>query len=113
MTFEERFNLLEDKQTLSARMGIKNVAKYFRDQIKNNIDIEDAETRMIALEQLYQTIDQEIKENEYKIKRQFEYSNLDDMLKEALIEKELGNPKKFADYISLRNKIKTKHPKPE
>lgn len=112
MTFEERFELITDPQLLSAAMGIKNVAKYFRDQIKNNPDTADAETKMQALESLWTSVTADIKSKEYIEKRRDEYAKIDHLLMEALIEKELGNPQKFADYIALRNDIKTRIPKP-
>jgi len=113
MTFEERFSIIDDPQTLSAAMGIKNVAKYFRDEIKNNPDTADAETKMQAIESLWATIKADRDANEYKVKRQKEYADLDNLLLEAIAEKEMGDPRKMADYIILRQSIKSKYPKPE
>ena len=112
MSFEERYALITDPQALSAALGIKNVAKYFRDEIKNNEDAQDAESKMQALESAWATVKAQIDTEEYVIKRQFEYAKIDHLLLEALIEKELGNPQKFADYIALRNDVKTRIPKP-
>ena len=35
------------------------------------------------------------------------------MLKEALVEKELGDSTKWDEYVVLRNQVKTNYPKPE
>lgn len=42
--------------------------------------------------------------------RKKEYLKIDDLLKEALVEKELGDPTKWNEYIELRNAIKTNNP---
>lgn len=112
MSFEERYSVITDPQALSAAMGIKNVAKYFRDEILNNEDAQDAESKMQALESLWSSVKASIDAESYKTMRAFEYEKIDHLLLEALIEKELGSPQKFADYIALRNDIKTRIPKP-
>lgn len=45
--------------------------------------------------------------------RKVEYSKIDDLLKEALVEKELGDNSKWLEYVQLRNQIKLANPKPE
>jgi len=45
--------------------------------------------------------------------RQREYAKLDNLLKEALVEKELGDSTKWDEYVVLRNQVKTNYPKPE
>lgn len=45
--------------------------------------------------------------------RKAEYAKIDDLLKEALVEKELGDNSKWNKYIQLRNQIKIANPKPE
>ena len=48
---------------------------------------------------------------DYVTKRIQEYSKIDSLLKEALVEKELGDDTKWNEYIALREAIKTAHPK--
>ena len=43
-------------------------------------------------------------------KRQQEYSKIDDLLKEALVEKELGSTSKWSQYLMLRAAIKSNNP---
>jgi hypothetical protein len=43
-------------------------------------------------------------------KRQEEYSKIDSLLKEALVEKELGDSTKWDEYLVLREAIKTENP---
>jgi hypothetical protein len=47
----------------------------------------------------------------YEELRAVEYKKIDDLLKEALVEKELGNSEKWDEYILLRDAIKEKYPK--
>lgn len=49
----------------------------------------------------------------YAKKRQEEYSKIDQMRIEAMVEKELGDSTKWNEYIALRNAIKVANPKPE
>ena len=42
--------------------------------------------------------------------RKAEYAKIDDLLKEALVERELGDSSKFDTYILLRNEIKLNNP---
>lgn len=63
------------------------------------------------------TIEDESNDSEYQLNeclrnRQREYCKIDHLLKEALVEKELGNTDKWDEYITLRNTIKTTYPKP-
>ena len=43
-------------------------------------------------------------------KRKAEYAKIDDLLKEALVEKELGDSTKWNQYLVLRTNIKTNNP---
>lgn len=45
--------------------------------------------------------------------RQREYAKIDSLLKEALVEKELGDSTKWNEYVALREQIKIDNPKPE
>jgi hypothetical protein len=56
MGLQERFNKLTDQQALSAKLGICNVAAYFRDEILNNPSNEQAEIEMVHLETLYESV---------------------------------------------------------
>lgn len=49
----------------------------------------------------------------YDVARKTEYLKLDDMLKEAIAEKEAGDSTKMTEYLALRAQIKADHPKPE
>lgn len=108
---QDRFDKIKDLQTLSAKLGIRNVAKYFRDYILNNEDSSDAEFRMTEIEIVNKQIEDETAANKYKLDRAAEYELYDDLLKEAVAEKEIGRPQKMADYIIIRNQIKAKYPK--
>lgn len=58
-----------------------------------------------------------IEEENYQLpyyqSRSEEYQKIDHLLKEALVEKALGDNSKWNEYVSLRNSIKVKYPKPE
>ena len=57
------------------------------------------------------SLNQEWIDSEVIRKRQVEYAAIDGLLKEALVEKELGNDAKWLEYVVLRQAIKEKHPK--
>lgn len=48
----------------------------------------------------------------YDVARKAEYAKIDDMLKEAIAEKEAGDSTKMQEYLALRAQIKLDHPKP-
>lgn len=50
-------------------------------------------------------------ESQVAKKRASEYAKIDHLLKEALVEKELGDNSKWLEYVELRQAIKTKYPK--
>lgn len=111
MDLQKRFDKFEDQQALSAKLGVSNVAAYFRDEILNNPSDEQAEIEMVHLETLYESVIADRKESDYKVKRHIEYSNIDHLFMEAFAEKELGDLRKWAEYINMRKAIKAKYPK--
>ena len=81
------------------------VAKWDKD------DLEDFEDKVLKLELAKKHLDDK-KEKEKPIKdRQLEYSKIDGLLLEALVEKlEEGRPEKMDKYLELRKDIKHRHP---
>ena len=78
-----------------------HVAKWDKD------DLEDFEAKVLKLELAKSYVDSKkpIKD------RQLEYSRIDGLLLEALVEKlEEGRPEKMVEYLKLRKEIKDKHP---
>lgn len=106
-----RFEALDDSGLIQAQ-GISNPAAYFRDEILKNSDKVQAESKLAAIELAYQSRMRSINQYDYAKARQIEYAKLDNMLLEAIAEKENGRPEKMAEYLALRDQIKLDNPKP-
>ena len=74
-------------------------------------DLEDFEDKVLKLELAKKHLDDKEKKEKPIKDRQLEYSKIDGLLLEALVEKiEEGRPEKMDKYLELRKDIKNKHP---
>ena len=81
------------------------IAKWDKD------DLIDFEAKILKLEEAKVKIDEKEKKEKPIIERKLEYSKIDELLLEALVEKlEEGRPEKMVEYLKLRKEIKDKHP---
>ena len=81
------------------------VAKWDKD------DLEDFEDKVLKLELAKKHLDDKKKKEKPIKDRQLEYSKIDGLLLEALVEKlEEGRPEKMDKYLELRKDIKHRHP---
>ena len=90
------------------RLGLSvgdRVAKWDKD------DLEDFESKVLKLELAKKHLDDKKKKEKPIKDRQLEYSKIDGLLLEALVEKiEEGRPEKMDKYLELRKDIKHRHP---
>lgn len=102
MTLRQEFLALDPEGLYLKDMGVKfSSYSAFLDQM----EAEDNRATLVAL--------QEYKDSEdYSACRASAYAQLDDMLKEALVERELGSSTRWDEYAALRAAIKERHPKP-
>ena len=69
------------------------------------------EAKVLKLELAKKHLDEKEKKEKPIRERKLEYSKIDELLLEALIEKlEEGRPEKMVEYLKLRKEIKDKHP---
>ena len=81
------------------------IAKWDKD------DLEDFEAKVLKLELAKKHLDDKEKKEKPIKDRQLEYSRIDGLLLEALVEKiEEGRPEKMDKYLELRKDIKHRHP---
>ena len=81
------------------------IAKWDKD------DLEDFEAKVLKLELAKKHLDDKEKKEKPIKDRQVEYSKIDGLLLEALVEKlEEGRPEKMDKYLELRKDIKHRHP---
>ena len=81
------------------------IAKWDKD------DLIDFEAKVLKLELAKKHIDEKVKKEKPIKERKLEYSKIDGLLLEALVEKlEEGRPEKMVEYLKLRKEIKDKHP---
>ena len=81
------------------------IAKWDKD------DLIDFEAKVLKLEEAKVKLDEKDKKEKPIIERKLEYSKIDELLLEALVEKlEEGRPEKMVEYLKLRKEIKDKHP---
>ena len=74
-------------------------------------DLIDFEAKVLKLELAKKHVDEKDKKEKPIKERKLEYSKIDGLLLEALIEKlEEGRPEKMVEYLKLRKEIKDKHP---
>lgn len=91
-----------------------NPSQIISDNIE--LDFEGEQTRVVMLKCDYTITEEDLSLDANYIteqalaKRKEEYSKIDDLLKEALVEKELGDSTKWDAYIILREEIKTNNP---
>ena len=81
------------------------IAKWDKD------DLIDFEEKILKLELAKKHLDEKEKKEKPIRERKLEYSKIDELLFEALVEKlEEGRPEKMVEYLKLRKEIKDKHP---
>ena len=81
------------------------IAKWDKD------DLEDFEAKVLKLELAKKHMDDKEKKEKPLRERKLEYSKVDELLLEALVEKlEEGRPEKMVKYLELRKEIKHRHP---
>ena len=69
------------------------------------------EEKILKLELAKKHVDEKVKKEKPIKERKLEYSKIDGLLLEALVEKlEEGRPEKMVEYLKLRKEIKDKHP---
>jgi len=74
-------------------------------------DLIDFEAKVLKLEEAKVKVDEKVKKEKPIKERKLEYSKIDELLLEALVEKlEEGRPEKMVEYLKLRKEIKDKHP---
>ena len=84
---------------------VRRIAKWDKD------DLIDFEAKVLKLEEAKIKLDEKEKKEKPIIERKLEYSKIDELLLEALVEKlEEGRPEKMVEYLKLRKEIKDKHP---
>ena len=84
---------------------VRRIAKWDKD------DLIDFEAKVLKLELAKKHIDEKEKKEKPIRERKLEYSKIDELLLEALVEKlEEGRPEKMVEYLKLRKEIKDKHP---
>ena len=106
-----RCSALSDHGLIQGASGISNPAMYMKQSIIN-ASPEEAETNMLILESAYEMAMLDMQADAWLNNRQSEYAKIDNMLLEAVAEKEDGRPEKMAAYLALREQIKLANPKP-
>jgi len=83
----------------------ERIAKWDKD------DLIFFEEKILKLELAKKHVDEKVKKEKPIKERKLEYSKIDGLLLEALVEKlEEGRPEKMVEYLKLRKEIKDKHP---
>ena len=109
--FHEAFGV-EIKDVKVDGISEKHVVHQF-DRVNewNKDDLIDFEAKVLKLELAKKHIDEKEKKDKPIKERKLEYSKIDELLLEALVEKlEEGRPEKMVEYLKLRKEIKDKHP---
>ena len=81
------------------------IAKWDRD------NLDDFEQKVLKLETAKKEMDDEAARNKPSEDRRKEYRQIDELLMEALAEKEENNAEKMTEYLAKRQAIKVKFPK--
>mgnify|MGYP003131850349 CR=1 FL=1 len=83
----------------------KEIAEWDRD------DLDDFEQKVLKLEAAKKEMDEESERERPMLDRRNEYRKIDELLLEALAEKEENKAGKMEEYLKLRSAIKEKFPK--
>ena len=101
--FGEEIEIINGEKHVVAE--VRRIAKWDKD------DLIDFEAKVLKLEEAKVKLDEKEKKEKPIIERKLEYSKIDELLLEALVEKlEEGRPEKMVEYLKLRKEIKDKHP---
>lgn len=109
----ERYANLKDYRSAGAALGKSNIDLYFKVSILDNTNHDQAEINMTEFESVDQTKYDESQLDIYIKHRESEYTKIDGLLKEALVEDKLGDSTKWDEYVLLRQVIKIQYPKPQ
>ena len=74
-------------------------------------DLDDFEQKVLKLEAAKKEMDDKAERERPMLDRRNEYRKIDELLLEALAEKEENNAEKMIEYLKLRAAIKKKYPK--
>ena len=83
----------------------KEIAEWDRD------DLDDFEQKVLKLETAKKELDDEAERNAPLENRRNEYRKIDELLLEALAEKQENKAEKMEEYLKLRQEIKARFPK--
>lgn len=83
----------------------ERIAKWDRD------NLDDFEQKVLKLEAAKKELDDEAERNAPLEKRRNEYRKIDELLLEALAEKQENKAEKMEEYLKLRQEIKARFPK--
>ena len=83
----------------------KEIFKWDRD------DLDDFEQKVLKLEAAKKEMDDKAERERPMLDRRNEYRKIDELLLEAIAEKEENNADKMTEYLKLRSAIKEKFPK--
>jgi len=109
---KSRYAAMSDVGLLQGVSGISNPDLHFQKEILS-APADQAESALAALEDAYNLAISDLESESWLQARQSEYAKIDNMLLEALAEKEEGRPEKMQEYLDLRDQIKQANPKPE
>jgi len=90
------------------RLGLSvgdRVEKWDRD------DLDDFEQKVLKLEAAKKEMDDEAERERPMLDRRNEYRKIDELLLEAIVEKQENKAEKMEEYLNLRNEIKARFPK--
>ena len=99
---------VRSKEVRGEPIGIyyqEEIAKWDRD------DLDDFEQKVLKLEAVKKEMDDKAERERPMLDRRNEYRKIDELLLEALAEKEENNAEKMIEYLKLRAAIKEKYPK--
>jgi len=109
--FDEAFGKVFKEIKVSGKVEVHEVHRKYSIEEWDKDDLIDFEAKVLKLEEAKIKIDEKEKKEKPIKERKLEYSKIDGLLLEALVEKlEEGRPEKMVEYLKLRKEIKDKHP---
>lgn len=108
---ENRYKLLKDHRAACDELNIRNPDLHFKNKILNEQDHGEAENLMAELEATDMSQQVEVEKTKWLVNRKSEYKKIDNLLLEALYEKEQGDNARWNEYVALRDSIKFRFPK--
>lgn len=108
---ESRYAKLHNPVLAARELGISNIGVYYNQHILHPKDKEAGLQKLKQLEKIDKKIHLDSVNADNKLKRKAELTAIDQLLMQALAEKEMGDDSKMKEYIKLRKSIMKKHPK--